>query len=812
MHQLVFALTFLALGAPETTVAADGGATQVDGGTWAQLVPPRLLTFVEAEYPRDALDAQVEGDAVFDLDLDTEGHVSSARLKHDPGHGLGEAAMEAVKKFVFSPAVIDGRKLPVTIEYTYQFRLKRPPPDAGVGDLALRDTTQQASAPQADKGKMLEMQSAVEAPAPTSAASSSTVRDRDLIMRPHATPEDILRVVPGLVIAQHQGGGKADQLFLRGFDADHGTDVAVFLDGVPVNMPSHGHGQGFADVHFLIPEVVDQVDVTKGPYYPEYGDFDTAGAVDMRTRPTFGESTLSATYGSFQEYRALGIAAFNELEGTPWVAAAVEGTNGRFENPEDLQRYNIFAKDTLKLSPTTELAILANAYGSQWNSSGQIPERAVTYGLIDAFGSLDPSEGGQTQRQELIATLTQHTAGSEAVQLKLWAIHYDVRLFSDFTFALRDPMNLDEVEQDDARVAAGLDARTSKTFQGDGMKLIATLGAQARYDSINTQLWHDHQRQRLLTCFDEGTNPCDDADIGESDLAAYVEGDWRVGRWLRVVAGVRGDLFEFKVDDQKPLAEQTSGQITSGLVQQSIANPKLQVAFRPTSWWDLYLDAGGGFHSNDARAVIAAAGAGALPRAIGAEVGTRVHLFDRLDAAAALWSLHLQSEQVFDADEDSTDAAGPTQRYGLDLEARYEILDWLWADGDLSLAHAVFTQDPGNANAVALAPTRTGAAGVTALHPSGWKARLGMRYVGDRPANEDGSLVATGYTLFDFSASYRWRFLEVGFVVENLLNTQWREAQFATETQLPGEAHPVTDMAFTPGNPRNGRVTVAVHY
>jgi len=277
------------------------------------------------------------------------------------------------------------------------------------------------------------LETTVEAPAPTSAASAETVRDRDLVLRPHATPEDILRVVPGLVIAQHQGGGKADQLFLSGFDADHGTDVALFIDGMPINMPSHGHGQGFADLHFLIPETIDRIDVTKGPYFPEYGNFGTAGAVNLRTRRSFAQSSVSAEYGRFDTYRLLGIASPKLSEGLPWLAAEIAGTNGPFHSPEQLQRYNIFAKETLALNGNTVLSVLASAYGSAWSASGQIPLRAVEAGLLPRFGSIDPTEGGQTQRQMIIATLEQQ-GGQDSASISAYLVRYRLRLFSDFTF------------------------------------------------------------------------------------------------------------------------------------------------------------------------------------------------------------------------------------------------------------------------------------------------------------------------------------------------------------------------------------------
>jgi outer membrane receptor protein involved in Fe transport len=659
------------------------------------------------------------------------------------------------------------------------------------------------------------LETRIEAPAPTSAASAETIRDRDLMLRPKATPEDILRVVPGLVLAQHQGGGKADQLFLRGFDADHGTDVAIFVDGVPINMPSHGHGQGYADLHFLIPEAIDRVDVSKGPYFPQYGDFDTAGAVNLRTRRTFQESFVSATYGSFNTYRLLGVASPTAVDGLPWLAAEVAGTNGPFDSPEKLQRYNLFAKETLALNASTVVTILATAYGSQWNASGQIPLRAVESGHLSRFGSIDPSEGGQTQRQMVVGTLEQRIGNRDSVELSAYAVRYRLRLFSDFTFQLRDETNFDEIEQDDTRFYTGINGRFRSARNIGDMKLVSTLGAQVRYDDIRSELWHVAKRDRLPSCFDEGPNPCGDAVIGQTNFGMFLEEDLRVAPWLRIVAGVRGDLFEFNVTDQKQ-SPPTTGTPTTGVVQKSIVSPKLQVVLRPTPFWDIYLDGGGGFHSNDARGVIAARGAGALPRAWGSELGTRVRLLGKLDLAAALWQLYLESEQVFSADDGSTQPAGSTQRYGVDFEARYQILPWLWADGDLNLSKATYTEDRGNGNAVALAPTRTATLGLSALHPDGYKGRIGLRHVGDRPATQDRSLTAQGYTVVDLSLGYRRSFWEMGVIVENLFNSQWREAQFANDSRLSlspyNETTPVTDIHFTPGNPANIRATLALYF
>ncbi len=665
----------------------------------------------------------------------------------------------------------------------------------------------------------------VEASAPTSAASAETIRDRDLQLRFYPTPEDILRVVPGLVIAQHQGGGKADQLFLRGFDADHGTDVALSIDGVPINLPSNGHGQGFADLHFLIPETIDRVEVTKGPYFVETGDFDTAGAVNFRTRRSFAESSVTGEYGSFDTWRVVGIASPFGKDAATWFAAEMYGTNGPFISPENLLRYNLFLKSTFNVSPSTRISILGTAYGSQWSASGQIPAPLVASGQLNQFGAIDPSEGGQTQRQMLILTLESRPSPADQFILTAYFVRFSLRLFNDFTFQLTDPVNFDEIEQDDQRYYLGFNAEYKKRVDVGEVRTVTTFGAKARIDTLNVALWHVKQRVRLADCTpataatDEAPaspavpNPCDDADITQSDLAAYAQEDVRFNRWSRVVLGVRSDLFEWNVTNQLPVDPNpppgTNPNQGTAVIQKAIVNPKLQAVFTPDPIWDIYVDGGGGFHSNDARAIVAQNGVGALPRAWGAELGTRLSLIDgRLDLAGALWFLHLQSEFVFDADAGTTEAAGPTNRYGLDLEGRFRILPWLWADLDVSLAHAVYTQDQGNGNAVALAPTFTGQAGLSFFHPAGFpgfKARLSARWVGNRPATPDGSLTATGYFLVDLSSSYRWRFLEFGLAVTNLFNTTWREAQFATRYQVLeppyNQTTPVTSITFTPGNP-----------
>src|SRR5712692_6573739 len=420
------------------------------------LVAPQVLERAEAEYPEEARLAGLTGTVVVRIVVGTDGRVTSAWVVQGAGHGFDESALQAARKLRFQPATRDGKPVPVQLDYEVHFEL----PDAPAP--ALRDTARPAARP----GSEPVFEADVEADRPLTAASARTVRDRDFLLRPRFTPEDILRVVPGLVLAQHQGGGKADQIFLRGFDADHGTDVSVNLDGVPVNMPSHAHGQGYADLHFLIPEVIERIEITKGPYFVEYGDFDTAGAVNLMTRDRFESSQVSATTGLFPTlsgsrddgtsrrflgYRFLGIASPLAGDFHPYFAAEVYGTGGPFLHSEKLQRYNLFAKATWRVAPETTLSLLATAYASGWIGSGQIPARLVDSGVLDRYGAIDPTEGGDTQRQQAIATLTAHPGAHSTLTATLSAVRYNLSLFNDFTFQARNAADGDEIEQDDNR-------------------------------------------------------------------------------------------------------------------------------------------------------------------------------------------------------------------------------------------------------------------------------------------------------------------------------------------------------------------------
>ncbi|MFT3839758.1 MAG: TonB-dependent receptor plug domain-containing protein [Myxococcaceae bacterium] len=679
------------------------------------------------------------------------------------------------------------------------------------------------------------METTVTARAPTTAASSATIRNLDFDLRPKSSPNDVLRVVPGLLAVQHQGGGKADQLFLRGFDADHGTDVGVFIDGIPVNMPSHAHGQGFADLHWLIPEAIEKIEVLKGPYDVRYGDFSTAGAVNLVTKDYFESSSVSYTLTmsptianrAVSGGRLVGIASPELPESMsslhPWLAFESAFDKGPFEASEKLNRYNLFGKISYDINEHAKVGAFFQAYGSGWTGSGQIPSRLVDSHQLGEFGSLDPSEGGLTERQMLTAFF-KYSGGDSELEATAYVTRYRLNLWNDFTYYLRDPVNGDEIEQDDARVFSGGKLAYHFHRRWHGIRFRTTLGSEMRYDGIHVDRWNAESqngdfRKRLSRRVDDSDLAFggSDDDIDLLNISGYFEEDAIFNDYFRMVAGLRGDFFGVNINDHAETY--APGAVnSSGTRQLTTYSPKASAIISPIpGTFDLYLNFGEGFHSNQAQVALVDGvrhvnpdGSSfivhALPHIYGGEIGARVHLWNRIDLAAALWGSYLENETVFDADDAAFAPSAPTRRIGFDFEARAKILPWLYADFDLAQADATAVANGGNGGAVALAPRLYMTGGLTAKHKSGIRAGLRFRYLGPRPAFDESSpeyqyftsktlpngqanpdynpdrVTAKGYFVVDAYASYRWHFLEASLSVENLFNSQWREAQFGNRS------------------------------
>ncbi len=636
-----------------------------------------------------------------------------------------------------------------------------------------------------------------------SAASSEVLRAIDFQLRPKNSAQDLLRVVPGLVIAQHAGGGKAEQIYIRGFDADHGTDINLSVDGVPVNMVSHGHGQGYADLHFVIPEVVEGMDVYKGPYFAQFGDLATAGSVRLRTIDVLDKNTVSVEGGRFGTYRALGmVSLLNDPSSSSYIAGEAFHSDGYFDNKIDFNRYNVFGKFHSHVSEQGSLSIWASGFSSKWNATGQIPTRAVDEGIVSRFGSIDPTEGGKTQRFNANARWLNTRSDNSTLMTQAYLSHYNFQLFSNFTFFANDPINGDGIEQVDSRIIYGARAEYTKEHTLGAVQAIGMLGASFRADDIDVQLYHQTRRQRIGTTAD--------AFIKQKNLSFYGQEEWRFSKVVKFQIGLRGDVLFYDVADRIP--ESTNHVSVSGSVTKAVMTPKMNLVVSPTSTLDLFLNVGGGFHSNDARAVASNKTERTLPRAWGYEVGVRVKPLERFTFSLAAWGLDLQNELVYIGDEGTTEVNGPTRRIGLDVEARAQVLDWLYADVDMTFSRGRFRELPHGENFIPLAPTLTANAGFTARHESGIEGSLRLRHVSSRPANETNSVVALGYTIFDAAVAYSFLNYRLQLGAENLFNTKWNEAQFDTESRLQNEAAPISELHFTPGTPLNVKMRVEYRF
>jgi outer membrane receptor for monomeric catechols len=628
----------------------------------------------------------------------------------------------------------------------------------------------------------------VTSPPPVAASSETLIPGKDFELLPQGRPADVLRLIPGLVIGQHQGGGKAEQYFLRGFDADHGTDIALFVDGVPVNLRSHAHGQGYADLHFLIPETVRLVEGFKGPYFPELGDFNTAGALRFLLEDVVDENVVTGAIGSFDTQRA--VALLSPTRGAVKSLLALEyyHSDGPFESPNRYHRFNVLGKAGGAVAEDLTLSAWASYYYAEWFASGEIPLRAVERGLIGRFGAIDPTEGGDTRRANLSLDLTWRPADNQRLTVNAYASYYDLDQFNNFTLFLDDPILGDQINQRDRRALAGLDLRYEHRSAPLGLSLTSTGGVQYRIDTPHVVLAHSVRRRVLSVT--------QDVDVVEQSWSPFVTFDLVPVDKVRLVTGARGDIFTFDVRENV----NTTGTDLHGTETRARPNVKANLILGPWADTEVFANFGTGFHSNDARAVVADPRLEALPTALGYEVGVRTKILPRVDVSATYWVLELDSELVFVGDEGTTEPRGASRREGIELATRIGILDWLTFHGNFTYTyHAEF--DTGEA--IPLAPRWTAFAELTARTPWGLNASLQMRHLGDRPASEDRTAVASGHTLVDLVARYRWRSAEAFFSIENLLDRDYRETQFFFTSRLPGEPpEGVADIHFVPGNPR----------
>jgi hypothetical protein len=625
---------------------------------------------------------------------------------------------------------------------------------------------------------------------------NKAIGETDIKLRGVSNSQEVLRLVPGLFIGQHQGGGKAEQIFLRGFDNDHGTDINMSVDGMPINMVSQAHGQGYADSHFIIPETIESTTCQKGMYNAEKGDLAVTGFVNFNTANAISSNQIKIEGGQYNTYRVFGMINLlgekAKANNQSWYAASeYRYSDSYFDNPQHFRRFNFFTKYHGRLNANNWLTVSLSALSSSWKASGQIPESAVNDGTVGFYGALDPNEGGVTSRINVNAQLLTELSNHDIVKNQFYYSRYKFDLHTNFTFYLVDTVNGDEIRQREARNLYGYNGSYRHEGYMSSTKLTTEAGINTRLDvTKGSELSHTVNNFTVI-------DPIKLGDITELSTGAYLNEIFQFSSKFSMNAGLRFDQFYYRYNN-KLATDSTLKGIGIYTANNNIVSPKLNFYYQVNDKTQLYLLTGKGFHSNDTRVVVAQGGLQTLPAAYGADLGTVFKPEKNLLFNAALWYSYLQKEHVYAGDGGSVEFSGRTRRIGFDLSGRYQPIKSLYFDADVNYAHGRSLDDPAGANYIPLAPVWSSAGGITYIFKDGFNGSLRYRYLGDRAANADYNLVAKGYFVNDLVLNYTRYKYEIGLTINNLFNVQWKETQFETVTRLKNQS-PIDGIAFIAG-------------
>lgn len=625
-------------------------------------------------------------------------------------------------------------------------------------------------------------------------ANQGSISAADMALRPLLRPGEIVENIPGVIVSQHSGSGKANQYYLRGFNLDHGTDLSINMDGIPVNNVSHGHGQGYADLNFVIPELIERVDYKKGPYYADVGDFGSAGAFDVRYFSALPSGIARVEAGQFGYVRGVLADNFGIGGGNLIAALELEHNDGPWDLADDARKVSAALRYTA--GPWT---VTAQAYHNIWRATDQVPGRAIASGAISRFGNIDPTDGGKSGRYSLSAAWE-----DDDTRIMFYGLYYDLSLFSNFTYFLDDPVNGDQFEQQDGRWRAGGKAtqKWDHTLLGASSQTVA--GLDLRHDDIRNGLFRNAARTRLSTTTLDS--------ISQTSLSPWLQNETHWTPWLRTIAGVRSDIFFFDVTDR-------TGAGASGTVQADQVSPKLGVVLGPWEKTEFYFNAGYGFHSNDARGLFSPAGAvPPLARTVGGEFGIRTAIIPGLQSSLSLWLLNIQSELVWAGDSGMPEPSGRSRRIGIEFTNNYAVTDWLTLQADYAWSRSRFIDfDPaGQYIPEALAQTLDG--GIAIHDLDGWAkdlfGGLRLRYFGPRPLTQDNLVKSRATTLVYANVGYHlsptWT---LGVDVFNLLDARVSDIDYFYTSRLPGEPLAgVDDIHTHPSEPRAVRVSLTARF
>ncbi|MBO4222923.1 TonB-dependent receptor [Bradyrhizobium neotropicale] len=638
------------------------------------------------------------------------------------------------------------------------------------------------------------------------AASEMPISGEEVNALPVSRVGEVLEVVPGLIVTQHSGEGKANQYFLRGFNLDHGTDLAIKVDGMPVNMPTHGHGQGYADINFLIPELISSVNVRKGPYYADTGDFSSAGSVGIDYVNRLPKSIAQVTFGSFGYQRALAAGSTAVGEGTLLGAIVANKYDGPWDVPDDVRK----ASGVLRYSQGTAtdgFTLSAMAYSNGWTSTDQVAQRAIDQGLIGRFGSLDPTDGGTSSRFSLSGNWAQLSDYGQTLA-NAYVIRSSLRLFNNFTYFLDDPVNGDQFSQLDRRTVYGFNASHAFDARVASIETQTRVGLQTRGDDIEVGLFKTFQREALSTVRQDR--------VQEGNVGLWADTTARWTDWLRTTVGIREDFFAGHVFSDTPQ--------NSGNAQAAMTSPKAGIVLGPWYKTEFYGNAGYGLHSNDVRGATITVDptdkvtpldrVPLLVRSKGAEVGIRTKAIEGLTSSLAVFVLDFDSELLFVGDAGTTEPSRPSRRIGIEWTNQYRPLPWMRIDVDLAYTRARFTDFDPVGNFIPGAPAWIASGAVTFGRETGWFGALTARYFGPRPLIEDDSVRSQSSLIFNARAGYQFdNGMRLQLDVLNLFNANTNQIEYYYLSRLPGEPiEGVADRHIHPAEPLAVRLTLAARF
>ena len=621
-------------------------------------------------------------------------------------------------------------------------------------------------------------------------ASQGVVGYDDFSTRPLARVAELVEVIPGMIATQHSGPGKANQYFLRGFNLDHGTDFSTYFDGMPVNWRTHAHAQGYMDLNFIIPELIQRLDFQKGPYFANTGDFSLAGSNRMVTYDSLEEGFSELTLGSKNEIRLLTANSFEVGDGDFLYAIEHQQTNGFFDLEQDVRKYNVLLKYTGDIFNIPS-RITFSAYDSIWSSTNQIPERAVKNGLIDRFGFIDPDLGGDSYRYSLTGSFELNNW-----ELNLYTSSYYMSLINNPTYFLNDSINGDEFEQEDERILLGGSLVNEVETEMFGLPVTRTIGADLRYDDVSElNLFYTVNRNRI------GSLREDEAQ--QLSLGSFANLQFSLTDRLRASVGLRLDFYDFEVD---ALRAQNSGSKNESLWQ-----PKVNIAYGVNENLELYANYGEGFHSNDARAAINTIDPATdnpsdtldiLVQGEGSELGFRYDTLEGFNFSVAWFELDLDSELVFVGDAGTTEPGDPSRRNGIELNSFWEFTEALVFDFTATKSDGHFRGLPSGENSIPDAHDLVVSAGLTYHNPNGWTSSFRVRHFDDAALTEDESVKKDGSTLVHFGVSYAQESWELGLDIINLFDQEDDDIAYWFESRMIGETASFEDIHFHPSNPR----------